>query len=66
MSIGESLWLIGQTKSYCQAVKIKSIRITIDGKEENVNEIDITDEVEIGIKFDKNARKELRIYKDIE
>ena len=46
-------------------MEIQNIRLTIDGQEVDKNHIDITEEAEVGLKFNKNARKDLKIYKNI-
>ena len=65
LSVGDNVWLISKTKSYCQLVEIESLRITTNAKEVNKNHINITSETEVGLKFNKNARKDLKIYKNI-
>lgn len=63
LCVGDSLWLMSKTKSYCQSVKIKSIRLTIDDQEIDKDNIEITDETEVGLKFNKNAKKDISLYK---
>jgi hypothetical protein len=65
LSVGESLFLVSQTKAYCQQLKIESIKITANGEEIDKEQISITSETEVGLKFDRNARKDLSLYKSL-
>lgn len=53
---------MSDTKAYCQLVTIKSIQIE-DIPQQKIN---ITCEQDIGLKFDHNARKDLKIYQKID
>ncbi|WP_413172524.1 MAE_28990/MAE_18760 family HEPN-like nuclease [Anabaena azotica] len=57
LSVGNSVFLVG--KSYCQEATIKSIQ----HNGESISEIKTTPGMEIGLKFDVDARKDLRLYK---
>ncbi|WP_242038874.1 MAE_28990/MAE_18760 family HEPN-like nuclease [Anabaena lutea] len=56
LSIGDSLFLVG--KFYCQLAKIESIQ----SNGESINEIETTSGMELGLKFDVDARKDLCLY----
>lgn len=56
--VGDSLYLVGESSSCCQLANIESIEIDDDP----VNEIRTTMRMEIGLKFDVDARKGLRLY----
>ncbi|MDM9385134.1 MAE_28990/MAE_18760 family HEPN-like nuclease [Chlorogloeopsis sp. ULAP01] len=56
LSVGESLFLVGE--AYCLLATIQSIQI--DGVTKD--KIQTTTEMELGLKFDVDARKELRLY----
>ena len=58
LKINSSLFLIKENISCCQPAVIKSIQI----QGESVNEIKATDEIEIGLKFDVNAKSGLDLY----
>lgn len=62
LSIGDSLFLISEGRAYCQLVKIESIKIQEGGVEVEKEQVEITTESEVGLKFDTDARKELRLY----
>lgn len=56
LSVGGSLFLVGE--AYCQSATIESIQI--DGV--TTKEVQTTTGMEVGLKFDVDARKELRLY----
>lgn len=56
LSVGGSLFLVGE--AYCQSATIESIQI--DGVA--TKEVQTTAGMEVGLKFDVDARKELRLY----
>lgn len=56
LSVGKSLFLVGE--SCCQLSKIESIKIN----DEPINSVEATSEIEVGLKFNVNAKKGLRIY----
>ena len=58
LSIGDSLFLVKENSSYCQLVTIESIR----DKEIPKDKVEITDEKDIHLKFDRDARKGLSLY----
>ncbi|MBD2771092.1 MAE_28990/MAE_18760 family HEPN-like nuclease [Iningainema tapete] len=58
LTIGKSLFLVSQTHCYCQQATIQSIQI--DGVP--TNEVQTTTGMEVGLKFDVDARKELHLY----
>jgi hypothetical protein len=62
LSVGESIFLVSDTKACCKLVKIENIRIIEDGQEVNKEQVKITTEIEIGLKFDIEARKGLLLY----
>jgi MAE_28990/MAE_18760-like HEPN len=57
LSVGESIFLVGE--ACCQLSKIQSINID----DKPINMIEATSEIEVGLKFNMNAKKGLRIYK---
>ncbi|MBO1051284.1 MAG: hypothetical protein HEQ25_04465 [Dolichospermum sp. DET73] len=57
LSVGGSLFLVGD--SYCKPAKIESIRNQDD---ESINEIETTPGMELKLKFDIDARKNLCLY----
>ncbi|QJB46580.1 MAE_28990/MAE_18760 family HEPN-like nuclease [Dolichospermum flos-aquae] len=57
LSVGGSLFLVGD--SYCKPAKIESIRNQDD---ESINEIETTPGMEVKLKFDIDARKNLCLY----
>ena len=57
LSVGGSLFLVGD--SYCKPAEIESIRNQDD---ESINEIETTPGMEVKLKFDVDARKDLRLY----
>lgn len=57
LSVGDNLFLVGE--SYCQMVKIESIQIN----DETTNIMQTSLELEVGIKFNVDAKQGLRIYK---
>ncbi len=58
LSVGCSIFLVSESLSYCQPATVESIEI--DDKAET--EIQVTTEMEVGLKFDVNARKGLYLY----
>lgn len=58
LSIGTSIFLVSETSSYCRLAKIESIKINETSQES----IEITSETEVGLKFDIDAKKGLKIY----
>ncbi|MBW4561453.1 MAG: hypothetical protein KME32_09910 [Mojavia pulchra JT2-VF2] len=62
LSVGGSLFLVNEARSCCQLAKIESIRMIEDAKEVDKEQVEIISESEVGLKFDVDARKELRLY----
>ncbi|MDJ0901974.1 MAG: hypothetical protein QNJ55_24550 [Xenococcus sp. MO_188.B8] len=58
LTVNSNIFLINENIACCQPAFIKSIQI--QGK--SVNEIKATDEIEIGLKFDVNAKSGLSLY----
>lgn len=58
LSVGEYLWLVSDSSSYCKLAKIKSIKINDILKEQE----EITSEIEVGLKFDTDAKIGLSLY----
>jgi hypothetical protein len=58
LSVGGNLWLVSESSSYCQLAKIESIKINDMSKEQE----EITSEIEVGLKFDTDAKKGLSLY----
>ena len=58
LSVGCSIFIVSESLSYCQPAIVESIKI--DDKSET--EIKVTTEMEVGLKFDVNARKGLYLY----
>lgn len=56
LSVGNSVYLVGE--SYCQLAKIESIQ----ENDQPIPEIKTTPEIEIGLKFDVDAKEGLRLY----
>ncbi|GAB1540963.1 hypothetical protein NUACC21_36320 [Scytonema sp. NUACC21] len=58
LAVGRSLFLVSEAYCYCQLATIESIQI------DNIptNEVKTTTQMEVGLKFDVDARKELRLY----
>ncbi|WP_088242605.1 MAE_28990/MAE_18760 family HEPN-like nuclease [Calothrix rhizosoleniae] len=65
LSVGDSLFLVSETKGYCKLVKIESIKITENGQDIPKDNLLITDETEVGLKFDKDVREDLSIYMNV-
>lgn len=66
LSVGESLVLVSDTRSYCQLVTIESIKIQENGKDVEKEQVEVTSETEVGLKFDLDARKDLLLYTTVE
>jgi MAE_28990/MAE_18760-like HEPN len=60
LAIGESVFLVfvNDELSYCYSAKIESIQLNDIAHDR----VEITSEIEVGLKFDMNARKGLTIY----
>lgn len=58
LAINSNLFLINENIAWCQFVTIQSIQV----KNQSVDEIEVTDEVEIGLKFDVNTKSGLDLY----
>ena len=58
LSVGCTIFIVSESLSYCQSVTVESIKI--DDKAET--EIKVTTQMEVGLKFDVNARKGLYLY----
>ena len=58
LSIGTNVLLVKETSSDCRLARIESIKVN-DTPQES---IEITNEIEVGLKFDIDAKKELKIY----
>jgi hypothetical protein len=56
LSVGNSVFLVG--KSYCQLATIESIK----DNDKPLNDIKTTPGMEVGLKFDVDARKDLQLY----
>lgn len=52
LSVGDTLFLVSETKSYCQLVVLENIKIDETDKQQ----IEARGEIEIGVKFDVNAK----------
>ena len=59
LSVGGNLFLVGE--AYCQLARIESIRID----DVNKDTVETTTGMEVGLKFDVDARKGLRLYSSI-
>ncbi len=59
LSVGGNLFLVGE--AYCQLARIESIRID----DVNKDTVETTIGMEVGLKFDVDARKGLRLYTSI-
>ncbi|NEQ36682.1 MAG: hypothetical protein F6K40_10500 [Okeania sp. SIO3I5] len=57
-SIGTSIFLVRETSSYCRLATIESIKIN----HISLKRIEIFSEIEVGLKFDIDAKKGLKIY----
>ncbi|MEC4896009.1 MAG: MAE_28990/MAE_18760 family HEPN-like nuclease [Oscillatoria sp. PMC 1051.18] len=62
LSVGTTLFLVSETKYWCNVVKVESIKILEEGKEIEKNSVEITNERELGLKFNAEAKKDLLIY----
>lgn len=60
LSIGDRVFLVNEGISYCQLAIVQSLQIN----GENQKEVKITDEIEVGLQFDIQARKNLIVYVD--
>lgn len=58
LSVGNQLFLVNEETSCCYLVTINSIQID----ENPVNDVQITTEMEVGLKFDLSAKKGLRLF----
>lgn len=58
LEIGDALFLVNKTSAYCQEVRIKSIELDKNPK----TRVEATDEIELSLKFNVNARKGLSLY----
>ncbi|MGD1700461.1 MAE_28990/MAE_18760 family HEPN-like nuclease [Dapis sp. BLCC M229] len=58
LSIGTNVFLVSETSSYCRLAKIESIQLDKIPKKS----IEIISETEVGLKFDIDAKKGLKIY----
>ncbi len=58
MSIGTNVFLVSETSSYCRLATIESIQINNTSQES----IEIINETEVGLKFDIDAKKGLKVY----
>jgi hypothetical protein len=58
LSVGNHVFLVNERISFCQLAIIQNIRLNA----ENQEEVTILDEIEVGLKFDISARKDLLIY----
>ncbi len=59
LSVGESIFLVGE--AYCQSAIIESIKID----DVATNEVQTNSGMELGLKFDVGAKKELRLFQNI-
>ena len=58
LSIGTNVLLVKETSSDCRLARIESIKVNNTPLES----IEITNKIEVGLKFDIDAKKELKIY----
>ncbi|MGB3694933.1 MAG: hypothetical protein WA865_05085 [Spirulinaceae cyanobacterium] len=58
LSVNSSLWLVSESLSYCQFATIESIQIN----DKSEIKIEADAEIEVGLKFDVDARKGLSLY----
>lgn len=58
LEVNSNLFLIKENIAYCQSAVVQSIQI----ENKSVNEIETSDEMEIGLKFDINAKEGLNLY----
>ena len=62
LSVGDSVFLVSETKGYCKSVRIESIKVSENNQDIPKDNLIITDEEEVGLKFDRDAKKGLSIY----
>lgn len=62
LAVGGSLFLVSEARSYCHLVTIENIKIQEGGNDVEKEQVKITSESEVGLKFNAEARKELRLY----
>lgn len=62
LSIGTNVFLVSETSSYCRSATIESIKIN----HISLKRIEIFSEIEVGLKFDIDAKKGLNIYLIVE
>ena len=55
--VGDSLYLVSKGSSFCQLANIESIKI-----DDSIDKIQTISGMEIGLKFDINAKKCLYLY----
>ena len=58
LSLGTNVFLVSETSSYCRLATIESIKFHDNSQES----IEITSKTEVGLKFDIDAKKGLKIY----
>jgi len=58
LCVEESVWLVSEQSSYCQLVKIESIKLHNTYK----SKITVDSETEVGLKFDTDAKEGLSVY----
>ncbi len=58
LSIGTNVLLVKETSSDCRLARIESIKVN----DTPLESIEITNKIEVGLKFDIDAKKELKIY----
>lgn len=58
LKVGNSVFLVSEASSYCYFAKIESIAMN----DVSQNEVEITSETEVGLKFDTDARKGFILY----
>ncbi|MGD1920685.1 MAG: hypothetical protein ACFCAD_18460 [Pleurocapsa sp.] len=58
LKISSNVFLVNENNAYCQSAVVQSIQINSKA----VDEIEATNEIEIGLKFDINTRSGLNLY----
>lgn len=64
LSVGKSVILLNETSRYCQKVVIENIRCIQNGREIDRRKI-VIETIQIGLQFDKKAKKNSKIYIEI-
>ena len=58
LKVNSNLFLVNENISWCQSVVVQSIQI----ESKSVNQIKTTEEMEVGLKFDVNAKSDIDLY----